>query len=134
MSSLVPWSMYIVQSLSFGYICTPLWNKCDSTYRKVPVVGRLNFELWVCKVKIHQNIVPKSILGFHMLLNHQLKDLVQKQRFHVKIDLWIAKTPIGLFCTDSQILKSLFLKINFSQIFLWHPQWKSHISRTQCPI
>ncbi len=28
---------------------------CDSTYRKVPVVGRLDFELWGCKVKISQN-------------------------------------------------------------------------------
>ncbi len=38
--------------------------------------------------------------------------MVQKQCFHVKIDLWIAK--ISILCTHSQILKSLFLKINFS--------------------
>ncbi len=40
---------------------------CDSTCRKVPVVRRLDFELWGCKVKISQNIVPKSILRFHIL-------------------------------------------------------------------
>ncbi len=34
---------------------------CDSTYRKVSVVGRLDFALWGCKVKITQNIVPQSI-------------------------------------------------------------------------
>ncbi len=43
-----------------------------------------------------------------------LKDLVQKQCFHVKMDLWITKIPI--LCTDSQILRALFLKINFSPI------------------
>ncbi len=43
----------------------------DSTYRKVPVVRRLDFELWGCKVKISQNIVPKSVLRFHILWNFQ---------------------------------------------------------------
>ncbi len=32
---------------------------CDSTYRKVPVVGRRDFELWGCKVKISQHYIPK---------------------------------------------------------------------------
>ncbi len=44
---------------------------CDSAYRKVPVVGSLNFELWGCKVKLSQNMVPKSILRFHILCNLQ---------------------------------------------------------------
>ncbi len=44
---------------------------CDSTYRKVPVVGRLDFELWGCKVKISQNIVPMPILRFHIHWNLQ---------------------------------------------------------------
>ena len=34
----------------------PLFCNCDSTYRKVPVVERLDFELWGCNVKISQNI------------------------------------------------------------------------------
>ena len=42
------------------------YSKCDSTYRKLPVVGRLDFELWGCRVKISQNVVPKSILRFHI--------------------------------------------------------------------
>ncbi len=35
---------------------------CDSTYQKVPVIGRLDFELWECKVKISQNMVNFEIL------------------------------------------------------------------------
>ncbi len=50
---------------------TELNNICDSTYRKVPVVGRLDFEFWGFKVKVSQNIVPKSILKFHILWNLQ---------------------------------------------------------------
>ncbi len=54
------------------FVCTgSVLTICDSTYRKVPVVGRLDFELWRCKVKISQNIVPKSILRFHILWNLQ---------------------------------------------------------------
>ncbi len=34
---------------------------CDSTYQKVPVVGRLNFELQGCKVKISQKNYGTSI-------------------------------------------------------------------------
>ncbi len=34
---------------------------CDSTYPKVPIVRRLYFELWGCKGKISQIMVPKSI-------------------------------------------------------------------------
>ncbi len=95
---------------------------CDSTYQKVPVVGRLEFELWGCKVKISQNIVPKSILWFHNFgsLESSILNLkvtwriwwVQKQCFNVKIDLWIDKIPILWFPN----FKSLFLKINFSPI------------------
>ncbi len=36
---------------------------CDSTYRKVSVVGRLDFELRGCKVKIYQNMA-KSFWDF----------------------------------------------------------------------
>ena len=81
---------------------------------KIPVVRRLDFELWWCKVKISQNIVPKSILRFHIFWNLQylMKDLVQEQCFNVKMDLWTAKTTI--LCTDSQILRAFF---NFSPIF-----------------
>ncbi len=32
---------------------------CDSTYRKVPVVRKPDFELWRCKFKISQNNSPK---------------------------------------------------------------------------
>ena len=42
-----------------------------STYRKVPVVGKQDFELWGCSVKISQylNKVPRLILRFHIFLN-----------------------------------------------------------------
>ena len=36
-----------------------LSTECDSTYRKVPVVGRLDFELKGCKVKIFQKYGSK---------------------------------------------------------------------------
>ncbi len=58
------------------------------------VVGRLDFELWGCKGKISQNIVPVSILRFHILCNLHyfilklLKGFGSKTIvFHVKIDL-----------------------------------------------
>ncbi len=64
---------------------------CDSTYQKVPVVRRLEFELQACKVKMSHNVVPRLILRFHIIFNllylHSkscLKD------FHVKMDFWIA--------------------------------------------
>ncbi len=50
-----------------------------------------DFELWGCKVKISQNMVPNLILRFHMyfgIFNTEsfsyLKDLVQKQVFSCK--------------------------------------------------
>ncbi len=66
---------------------------CDSTYRKY--FGRLDFELQGCKVKVSQNIVPKSLLRFHIYLfwNLQhfifklLEGFVEKQCVHVKLDL-----------------------------------------------
>ena len=51
--------------------CLFMIIKRDSTNRKVPVVGRLDYELWECKVKISQNKVPKSILRFYILWNLQ---------------------------------------------------------------
>ncbi len=39
---------------------------CGSTYQKAPVVGRLYFELRRCKVKISQNMFPRSIFRFHV--------------------------------------------------------------------
>ncbi len=50
----------------FGIHFDILNEICDSTYGKLPVVGRLDFELWGCKVKRSQNIVSKSILRFHI--------------------------------------------------------------------
>ena len=93
--------------------------KCNSTYRKVPVIGRLDFELWWCKVKISQNIAPTSILKFHIFWNLQylilklLEGLVQKQCFHVKMELWIAK--ITILCTDFQTLQAFFSQSTFHQ-------------------
>ncbi len=57
---------------------------CDSTYRKVPVVGRLDFELWGCKVKISQNKVPKTILKFHILWDLQYLILKSLEGFGAK--------------------------------------------------
>ena len=33
--------------------------KCDSTYQKVPVVGRLDFELWVVQIQNISKCGPK---------------------------------------------------------------------------
>ncbi len=92
---------------------------CDPTYQKVPVVRRLDFELWECKVKISQNMFSKSILRFHIFWNLQylifkvLQGFCAKTVFSCKNDLWIAKIPI--LCTDSQILWALFSKSTFHQ-------------------
>ena len=43
---------------------------------KVPVIRKLDIELRGCKVKISQNMVPKSILRFHMFWN--LQNLIVK--------------------------------------------------------
>ena len=64
-------------------------------YRKVPVVGKLDFELWRCKVKISQNMVPRLILRLHVFWNLQslLSKLLEghdvKMVLHINIDFWI---------------------------------------------
>ncbi len=94
--------------------------KCDSTYRKVPVVGKLAFEIWGCKVKISKNIVTKSHLRFHIFCN--LRYLIIKV-----LEGFCAKTVFScknglLNCQNTNTLyrfpnfKSLFLKTNFSPI------------------
>ena len=74
-NNIAQWSgvLYLNDALSqrfsnFTYISQTI---CDSKYRQVPVVGRQDFELWGGKVNISQNIVPKSILRFHILQNLQ---------------------------------------------------------------
>ena len=39
------------------------------------VVKRLDFELWGCKVKMCQNMVPKSTLRFHIILESSILNL-----------------------------------------------------------
>ncbi len=57
---------------------------CDSTYQKIPVVGRFNFELQECKVKIPQNMVPRSILTYHKFWNLQYLLCMLLEEFDVK--------------------------------------------------
>ncbi len=45
-----------------------------------------------------------------------MKDLGQKQCFHVKPGLWIAKIPT--LCTDPQILRAFFSNLKFQQSVL----------------
>ncbi len=47
-------------------------NVCDSTYRKVVVVGRLDFEIRGCKVKYLEIWSQRSILRFHLFWNLRL--------------------------------------------------------------
>ncbi len=88
---------------------------CDSTYRKVPVVGRLDFELWRRKVKISQYIVPKSILRFHILWNLQYltfkllegfgaqnSDFVSKYQYFVQIPKFQEPSPQNQLFTNLQ--------------------------------
>ena len=72
-----PWFALLMQTAGwpskFGH-CVMLsyhTNICYSTYHKVPVVRRLDFELWGCIFKISQNVVPKSNLRCHILWNLQ---------------------------------------------------------------
>ncbi len=111
--------MFLLRILSLCQV----YYICDSTYRKVPVVGRLNFELRGCKVKISQNMVPKLILRFHKFGNLQylifkiLEGFGAKTVFSCKkMDICIAKIPI--LCTDSQLLRALFSKSTFHQSIL----------------
>ena len=101
-----------------------LWWICESTYSKVAVVSQKT-GFWVAKSKISKygpkvnfeiaHILESSILcNLQYLSLNNLNDLVQKQCFHVKLDLWIDKIPI--LCADFQILRTFFLKINFSPI------------------
>ncbi len=88
-------------------------NKCVSTYCKVPVVERLDFELWGCKGELSQNIVPKSILRFHMFLN--LQYLIFKL-----LDGYGAKTVCS--CKNGplncQNTNTLYRFPNFNSLFL----------------
>ncbi len=66
------------QSLCTYFACLRLLYM----WLNIPVVERLNFELWKCKVKISQTMIPGSIFRFHIFLNLQylhspscLKDL-----------------------------------------------------------
>ncbi len=95
--------------------------QCDSTYRKVhiQVVGRLDFELWGCKVKISQNIVPKSILRFHILWNLQYLILKLLEGFGAKTVFSCQNWPLN--CQNTNTLyrftnfKSLFSKSTFQK-------------------
>ena len=90
---------------------------CDSTYWKVPVVGRLDLELWGCKVKMSQNIVPKLILRskiFNTQSFSYLKDLEWKQRFHVETGPLNCHLKIPILCKDSQF----FWKSTFHQFVM----------------
>ena len=88
---------------------------CDSTYRRVPVVGRLDFELWGDKVKISQNIVPKSILRFYILwdLQYLIFKLLEGVFSCKNCPLNFKNTNTLCRFTD---FKNLFLKINISPI------------------
>ncbi len=86
---------------------------CDSssTYRKAPVVGRLDFELWGYKAKISQN-------QFHIFWNlPYLIFKLQIKRFGAKT-VWSCKNgPLNCQNSNTFFSKSLFLKINCSPIF-----------------
>ncbi len=88
-------------------ICDVAWQKgglciCDSTYQNVPVVGRLDFELWGCKVKISQNIVPKLILRFHIFWNFQYLIFKLLEGFGAKTMFLCKNGPLN--CPNTNIL------------------------------
>ncbi len=94
--------------------------KCDSTYQKVPIIRRLDIELWGGKVKISQNIVPKSILRFYTLWNLQYLIFKLLEGFCAKTVFPCKNWPLN--CQNTNTLyrfpdsESLFLKINISPI------------------
>ena len=96
------------------------YSICDSTYRKVPVVGKLEFELWGCTVKISQNMVQKWILRFHILWNLQYLIFKLLEGFGAKTVFSCKNWPLNCQNTNTFYrfpnFKSLFLKTNFSQI------------------
>ncbi len=95
---------------------------CNLTHRKVPVVGRLDFEFRGYKVKISQNVVPKSILRFHIfwlwtlhyLIFKLLEGFGAKQCVHIKNGHLNCQNTNTLYRFPN--FKTLFLKINFSPI------------------
>ena len=97
----------------------------DSTYRKVPVVRILDFELWVgCKVKISQNIVPRLILRFDIFWNLQYLLCCLLEGFDVK-RVFSCKNGIekknGIVIYTNTLprftnFRNHFLQINFSLI------------------
>ncbi len=99
---------------------------CVSTYRKVPVVRRLDIELWGCKVKISQNIVPKSILRFHILWNLHYLILELLEEFGVKTVLSCQNEPLNCQNTITLYRFPIVLEpFSQNQLFanlLWHPQ------------
>ena len=83
---------------------------CDSTYQKVPVVERLDFELWSYKVKIISKYSPKvDFESSHILESSVLTLWKELEGFDIKM---VFSCKNGLlnylvqqcFCRDSQSL------------------------------
>ncbi len=98
---------------------------CDSTYRKVPVVGRLDFELWGCKVKISQNMDTKSILRFYILWNLQYLIFKLHEGFGAKLVFPCQNWPLNCKNTNTLYRFPNFKAFSQNQLFtnlLWYPQ------------
>ena len=65
---------------------------------------KMQLELQGCKVC--SNMVPRSFLKFQISSLSCLKDLIQKQCFHIKMELWI--TIMLILRPDSQTLRAFF--------------------------
>ena len=102
----------------------------DSIYRKVPVVGKHGFELQECKVKISQNMVPRSILGFHIFWGLQYLSSKSFEGFDIKtlFSLICKDGPLNPYCTQ------LCPQISKLKAFDIINEWNYHIWRMQHDI
>ncbi len=100
-----------------------------------PVVRRLNFELQGCKVKASQNMVPRSILRFHMVWNLQylrfkLLGGLEKQHFHVHVKWTFELQLYAILCPDYKTWRAFFSQKQLFTDLVWCHQWNYNNSKS----
>ena len=106
---------------------------CNTTYWKVPVVGRIDFELWWCKIQNISKYGIKISFEFHIIwsLQYLLWKLlegfdVKTGAFHVKMDFWII---IHANILPRMTNREPFSKCQLFADLLRCHQWNLHIWR-----
>ena len=126
--------------LAQGYCCScsftlPVCNMCicDSTYQKVPVVGRLDIELWGCikyfKIWSLSRFWDFTSFGiFNTLIFKLLEVFGAKSLFSCKNGALNCPNTNALY--KFSLCEEPFSQNQFFTNQSWHPQWNYNISRT----